>query len=169
MSSFQGRDTNSQDFWQKINILKGNYCILRIDIVLSRLKLGIISENKVSQNLIWKSDFGFTHHYVNSQTKIISFEDVDFWPKNFWFCIPPLKTRQPILPCLHVSGLSCKGWQSGWWRKGQDQTHFQRKYCQGKGFSVVEFQTLKTVTSFSGSVLLFLKSILYHQINYCDL
>ena len=81
-----------------------------------------------------------THHYVNSQTKIISFEDVDFWLKTFWICIPPLKTRQPILPCLHVSGLSCKGWQSGWWRKGQDQTHFQRKYCQGKGFSVVEFQ-----------------------------
>ena len=33
-----------QDFWPKINILKGNHCILRI-------KLGMILENKVVQKL----------------------------------------------------------------------------------------------------------------------
>ena len=35
-----------QDFWPKINILKGNYCILRIRGVPVRQKLGMILENK---------------------------------------------------------------------------------------------------------------------------
>ena len=40
-----------QDFWPKINILKGNHCILRIRGVPVRQKLGMILENKVVQNL----------------------------------------------------------------------------------------------------------------------
>ena len=40
-----------QDFWPKINILKGNYCILRIRGVPVRQKLGMILENKVVQKL----------------------------------------------------------------------------------------------------------------------
>ena len=40
-----------QDFWPKINILKGNLCILRIRVVPVRQKLGIILENKVVQKL----------------------------------------------------------------------------------------------------------------------
>ena len=36
-----------QDVWQKINILKGNHCILR----MVRQKLGMILENKVVQKL----------------------------------------------------------------------------------------------------------------------
>ena len=40
-----------QDFWPKINILKGNYCILRIRGAPVRQKLGIILENKVVQKL----------------------------------------------------------------------------------------------------------------------
>ena len=40
-----------QDFWSKINILKGNYYILRIRGVPVRQKLGMILENKVVQKL----------------------------------------------------------------------------------------------------------------------
>ena len=36
-----------QDFWPKINILKGNHCILRICGVPVHPKLGKIVENKV--------------------------------------------------------------------------------------------------------------------------
>ena len=38
-------------FWQKINILKGNHCILRIRGAPICQKLGMILENKVVQNL----------------------------------------------------------------------------------------------------------------------
>ena len=36
-------------------------------------------------------------------------EHVDFWPK-IWFCIPPLKTRQPVLPsgCTRVFKVAAK-------------------------------------------------------------
>ena len=40
-----------QDFWTKINILKGNHCILRIRGAPVRQKLGMILENKVVQKL----------------------------------------------------------------------------------------------------------------------
>jgi hypothetical protein len=40
-----------QDFWPKINILKGNHCILGIQGVPVGQKLGIILENKVVQQL----------------------------------------------------------------------------------------------------------------------
>ena len=40
-----------QDFWPKINILKGNYCILRIRGAPVRQKLGMILENKVVKKL----------------------------------------------------------------------------------------------------------------------
>jgi hypothetical protein len=40
-----------QDFWPKINGLKGNHCILRIRRTPVRQKLGIILENKVAQKL----------------------------------------------------------------------------------------------------------------------
>ena len=40
-----------QDFWPKINILKGNHCILRIRGVPVRQKLGMILESKVLQKL----------------------------------------------------------------------------------------------------------------------
>ena len=42
---------NKQDFLPKINILKGNHCILRIQGVLVHQKLGMILENKVVQKL----------------------------------------------------------------------------------------------------------------------
>jgi hypothetical protein len=38
-----------QDFWLKINILKGNHCILRIGGAPVRKKLGMIVENKLVQ------------------------------------------------------------------------------------------------------------------------
>ena len=37
-----------QDFWPKINIFKGNHCILRIRGAPVRQKLGMILENKKS-------------------------------------------------------------------------------------------------------------------------
>ena len=40
-----------QDFWPKINILKVNHCILRIQREPVRQKLGMILENKVVQKL----------------------------------------------------------------------------------------------------------------------
>ena len=40
-----------QDFWLKINILKGNHCILRIRGVPVCRKLGMILENEVVQKL----------------------------------------------------------------------------------------------------------------------
>jgi hypothetical protein len=40
-----------QDLWPKINILKGNHCILRIWRAPVRKKLGMILENKVVQKL----------------------------------------------------------------------------------------------------------------------
>ena len=40
-----------QEFWPKIDILKGNHCILRIWGTPVRQKLGMILENKVVQKL----------------------------------------------------------------------------------------------------------------------
>ena len=40
-----------QDFWPKINILKGNRCILSIQGAPVSQKLGMILENKVVQKL----------------------------------------------------------------------------------------------------------------------
>ena len=42
---------NKQDFWPKINILKGNHCTLRIQGAPIRQKSGLILENKVVQKL----------------------------------------------------------------------------------------------------------------------
>ena len=49
-----------QDFWQKINILKGNHCILRIRGAPVRQQLGMILENKVLQKLKLKKKVFFT-------------------------------------------------------------------------------------------------------------
>ena len=40
-----------QEFWPKLNILKGNHCILRIRGAPVRQKLGMILEDKVVQKL----------------------------------------------------------------------------------------------------------------------
>ena len=40
-----------QDFWPKINILKGNHCIMRIWRAPDRQRLGMILENKGVQKL----------------------------------------------------------------------------------------------------------------------
>ena len=40
-----------QDFWPKINILKGNHCVLRIRGAPVRQNLGMILEKKVVQKL----------------------------------------------------------------------------------------------------------------------
>ena len=41
----------NQDFWPKINILKGNHCVLRLQGAPDHQKLGMILENKVVQKL----------------------------------------------------------------------------------------------------------------------
>ena len=43
--------TKKKDFWPKINILKGNHCILRIWGAPVCQKLDMILENKVIQKL----------------------------------------------------------------------------------------------------------------------
>ena len=40
-----------QDFWPKINIIKGKHCILRLRGAPVRQKLGMILKNKVVQKL----------------------------------------------------------------------------------------------------------------------
>ena len=40
-----------QDFWPKINILKGNHCILRIREAPVRQKMGMILENKEAKKM----------------------------------------------------------------------------------------------------------------------
>ena len=45
-----------QDFWPKINILKGNHCILKIRGAPVRQKLGMSLENKVVQKLNIKNN-----------------------------------------------------------------------------------------------------------------
>ena len=49
-----------QDFWPKINILKGNHCILRIRGAPVRQKLGMILENKVVEQLKLEKNVFFT-------------------------------------------------------------------------------------------------------------
>ena len=46
-----GLGPKKQNIWPKINILKGNHCIVRIRGALVRQKLGMILENKVVQKL----------------------------------------------------------------------------------------------------------------------
>ena len=43
--------TKKQEFWRKIDILKGNHCILRVRGVPVHQKLGMILENLVVQKL----------------------------------------------------------------------------------------------------------------------
>ena len=40
-----------QDFWPKIDVLKGNHCILRIRGTPVYLKMGMVLENKMVQKL----------------------------------------------------------------------------------------------------------------------
>ena len=40
-----------QEFWPKINVLKGNHCILRIQGAPVHQKMGMILENKMVQKL----------------------------------------------------------------------------------------------------------------------
>ena len=49
-----------QDFWPKINTLKGNHCVLRIREVPVHQKLGMILENKVVQKLKLENNVFFT-------------------------------------------------------------------------------------------------------------
>ena len=51
-----------QDFWPKIDILKGNHCILRIPGAPVRQNLGMILENKVVQKLKVEENVFFKVH-----------------------------------------------------------------------------------------------------------
>ena len=48
-----------QDFWPKINIIKGIHCILRIRGAPVCQKLGMILENKLVQKLNLEKNFFF--------------------------------------------------------------------------------------------------------------
>ena len=66
-----------QDFWPKINIFKGNHCILRIWGAPVRQKLRMILENKVIQKLkLEKNVF-----YKKWSPKLLFLND--FFLKNF--------------------------------------------------------------------------------------
>ena len=49
--NFKDGLAKKQDFWLKIDILKGNHCIFKIRGVPVRQTLGMILENKVVQKL----------------------------------------------------------------------------------------------------------------------
>ena len=53
-------DPIKQNFWPKINILKGYHCILRLRGGLVRQKLDMILENKVVQKLKLKKNVFYT-------------------------------------------------------------------------------------------------------------
>ena len=53
-----------QDFWQKINILKGNHCVLRLRGAPVCPILGMILENKVVQKLKLEKNGGFLQKMV---------------------------------------------------------------------------------------------------------
>ena len=54
-----------QDFWPKINILKGNHRILRIPGAPVRQKLGMILENKVVQKLKLEKNVFYENGLLN--------------------------------------------------------------------------------------------------------
>ena len=60
MWNFKDGGSKKQDFWPKINILKGNHCILRIWGAPVRQKLDIILENKVVQKLKLEKNIFFS-------------------------------------------------------------------------------------------------------------
>ena len=66
-----------QDFWPKINVLKGNHFILRIRGVPVHQKMGMILENKVVQNLELEKN-GF---YKKWPPKLIFLNDFFFFEK----------------------------------------------------------------------------------------
>ena len=67
-------DLKKQNFWPKINILKGNHCILRKRGAPIHQKLGMILENKGVQNLKLEKDI----FYKKWSPKLIK-NSVDFW------------------------------------------------------------------------------------------
>ena len=75
-------DPKKQDFWPKINILKGNHCILRIRGAPVCQKLGMILGNKVVQKLkLEKNVF-----YKKWPPKLIFLNFSFFWKNSvdFW-------------------------------------------------------------------------------------
>jgi len=63
-----------QDFWPKINILRGNHCILRIRGAPVHQKLGMILENKVVQKFRKRNVF-----YKKWSPKLIFLNDFFFF------------------------------------------------------------------------------------------
>ena len=53
-----------QDFWPKINILKGKHCILRVQGAPVSQNLGMILENKVVQKLKLEKNWVFLQKTV---------------------------------------------------------------------------------------------------------
>ena len=56
---------NKQYFWPKINILKGNQCILRAQGAPFRQKLGMILENKVGSKIEVRKNVVFLQKMVS--------------------------------------------------------------------------------------------------------
>ena len=66
-----------QDFWPKINVLKGNHCILRIQGAPVCQKLGMILENKLVQKLKLEK-MGWRHFVDNDISWTVFFKMGDF-------------------------------------------------------------------------------------------
>ena len=89
--SFQGRDTKLERVLAKINIHKGNHWILKIGLVASCQKLGIILENKVIWKLMLSKKVNNKNVLLNSYSsvkkirKIPMIFDIEnlLWKSNF--------------------------------------------------------------------------------------
>ena len=73
-----------QGFWPKINIFKGNHCILRIRGAPVRQKLGMVLGNKVVQKLKLEKNY----FYKEWSPKLIFL--IEF------FCLIPMKICQHL-------------------------------------------------------------------------
>ena len=100
-----------QDFWLKINILKGNQCILRIWVAPVCQNLGMILENKVVQKfrkrnvfykkwstkLIFLNDFFFLFNFIKKKKKKLTLK-VQFWHflmshNSSWDCFKRISSK----------------------------------------------------------------------------
>ena len=78
-------------------------------------------------------------HYVNSQTKIISFEDVDFWLKNF-VCLP-WKFDNPYYNVCMFQVYHAKGGKVADGEKAKIKLTFSENTVKVKDFQLWNFNT----------------------------
>ena len=107
-----------QDFLPKINILKGNHCILRIQGAPVRQKLGMILENKVVQKLKleknvfykkWSPKLIFLNDFFFEKIQLIFDIENWLWKYNFGTFWRTIIHRRIVLK-LWLFAIDCWNW-----------------------------------------------------------